>query len=227
MSVVEVWTPDGTARIEGQGYEPTGQMETRTDDGEDDTPPLALVAARCSRVTRTCRDGVWTAVGDPMDAAVDVARPAGRGRRGGRPGGSSGGGAVPLRSDGVAGCRSRTRDRLFVKGAADSMLGRCRRDPARGRGDRGVGRSGLRVIAVGTRRPRQRPRDAGDGRARSGAPRAHRAPRSAPRWRSQTPLHEMPPGGHPDRDGDRGSSRDGERRWLERVGLARRRTILS
>ena len=47
MSVVEVWTPAGRARISGTGYEPTGSVQT----GEEAIPllrTLAHAAVRCS-----------------------------------------------------------------------------------------------------------------------------------------------------------------------------------
>ena len=68
MSVVEVWTPAGRARISGTGYEPTGSVQT----GEEAIPLLHLAhaAVRCS--TESAEGGRWIARGDPMEAALDV-----------------------------------------------------------------------------------------------------------------------------------------------------------
>jgi calcium-translocating P-type ATPase len=71
MAVVEVWTPAGSARILGTGYEPHGEIVA-------DSPTLlaarelALAAVRCSTGRADFRDGRWVALGDPMEAALDV-----------------------------------------------------------------------------------------------------------------------------------------------------------
>ena len=75
MAVVEVWTPSGSATIEGEGYEPIGTIHAdpsvRAALGE-----LALTAVRCSngRIVQEApeRGGRWVAHGDPMEAALDA-----------------------------------------------------------------------------------------------------------------------------------------------------------
>ena len=69
MSVVEVWTPAGRARISGTGYEPTGSVQT----GEEAIPLLPPGARRCAVLDRSgAEGGRWIARGDPMEAALDV-----------------------------------------------------------------------------------------------------------------------------------------------------------
>jgi magnesium-transporting ATPase (P-type) len=71
MSVVEVWTPEGTASVVGHGYAPTARITA----GNGVLPALhdvALAAVRCS-TGRMVRSGErWTAHGDPMEVALHV-----------------------------------------------------------------------------------------------------------------------------------------------------------
>ncbi|HEX4941223.1 MAG TPA: cation-transporting P-type ATPase, partial [Actinomycetota bacterium] len=151
MAAVEVWTPAGTARIEGQGYEPSGRVLLGPGMDEEPLRLLALVAARCSSGHADLREGVWMAIGDPMDAAVDVlARRVGvdvENDREHRPEIERFPFDPRRRLVSLA-----TGDRLFVKGAPDALLARCRHAPdaAEGAVDELTAR-GLRVIAVGTR----------------------------------------------------------------------------
>ena len=161
MSVVEVWTPGGTARIHGQGYEPTATVETDPEMSEDALPRIALVAARCSTGHADLRDGVWTAVGDPMDAAIDALT-----RRVG----------VDVSADRAAApedarfpfdprrrrVSSAGARHVYVKGAADSVLPLCHHEPGADVAMEALAARGLRVIAVATRPASTRPRDAGD-----------------------------------------------------------------
>ena len=72
MQVVAVWTPAGSVRLAGEGYQPVAEV---TDDGPA-SRAAALLAARsavvCSTGRAVLRDGEWTAQGDPMEVAVDV-----------------------------------------------------------------------------------------------------------------------------------------------------------
>ncbi|HEX6581462.1 MAG TPA: cation-transporting P-type ATPase [Actinomycetota bacterium] len=151
MAAVEVWTPAGTARIEGQGYEPNAQVFLGPEMDEEPLRLLALVAARCSSGHADLREGMWLAIGDPMDAAVDVlARRVGvdvEGDRKRRPEIERFPFDPRRRLVSLA-----AGDRLFVKGAPDTLLARCRHAPdsAEGAVDELTAR-GLRVIAVGTR----------------------------------------------------------------------------
>ena len=161
MSVVEVWTPAGSVRIEGQGYEPAATVEG--DPGTDEAlRRIALVAARCSTGHADLRDGAWTAVGDPMDAAIDALT-----RRVG----------VDVSADRAATpevarfpfdprrrrVSSASADRVYVKGAPDAVLPACRDGhAAQQRALGALTARGLRVIAVATRMVHERPRDSGD-----------------------------------------------------------------
>lgn len=72
MAVVEVWTPAGTAVIEGTGYEPTAQVSCDQAGAFEAVRGVARAAVRCStgRVLNT--NGRWVARGDPMEAALDA-----------------------------------------------------------------------------------------------------------------------------------------------------------
>jgi calcium-translocating P-type ATPase len=72
MAVTDLWTPACTMKIEGAGYEPVGT--TTMTRGNDRIPVEQLVttAARCSTGRAIERDGEWTSLGDPMEAALDA-----------------------------------------------------------------------------------------------------------------------------------------------------------
>ncbi len=149
MSVVEVWTPAGTAHVAGNGYEPSGAV-IAADAVMAPLRRLACAASRCSTGRAVCQDDRWVAQGDPMEAAIDAL-----GRR--------------LDLDMVAEERAApvvvrfpfdARRRrmsvvaaatLFVKGAPDAMLARCA--PAFGVDDawHDMTARGLRVLAVASR----------------------------------------------------------------------------
>ncbi|MBJ7521648.1 MAG: cation-transporting P-type ATPase [Solirubrobacteraceae bacterium] len=126
MAVVEVWTPAGTARVSGRGYEPEATVEA-----EDATLPalrdLAITAVRCSTGRAVLEEGRWIAHGDPMEAALDAFA-----RRLGVEG------PAHAHADGAAhrfpfDPRRRRMsllldDRVLTKGAPDSVLPLC--DPA-------------------------------------------------------------------------------------------------
>ncbi len=69
MSVVEAWTPEGSARIEGEGYEPTATIDAPSAVRQR-LAIAALVGARCSTGRVEEAEGQWIARGDPMEAAV-------------------------------------------------------------------------------------------------------------------------------------------------------------
>jgi calcium-translocating P-type ATPase len=145
MVVVDVWTPAGTARIAGTGYEPTATIEA-DDDVLLSLRSLAGVARLCSTGRAVQREGRWTAFGDPMEAAIDALA-----RRldvdvAGEP-------VVPRfpfdprrrRMSVMVG------DRLLVKGAPDALLGRCTNASGAGDAVEAMAKRGLRVLAVATR----------------------------------------------------------------------------
>jgi magnesium-transporting ATPase (P-type) len=151
MSVVEVWTPAGTARVEGVGYEPEGRLHPSGGDVATRVAELALTAARCSTGRAIRREGAWQALGDPMEAALDV---------------------LARRADEDPDADARLRPELvrfpfdprrrrmsvavegwlLVKGAPDAVLPQCPDAGDAGRAlDHMTGR-GLRVLAVARRR---------------------------------------------------------------------------
>ncbi|HXV91673.1 MAG TPA: cation-transporting P-type ATPase, partial [Pseudonocardia sp.] len=71
MSVVRVWTPDGTATVHGTGYEPGGTVEA-TAGARGAVAEVAAAAARCATGRVVERDGSWVPFGDPMEVALHV-----------------------------------------------------------------------------------------------------------------------------------------------------------
>ena len=148
MAVVEVWTPHGEVAVRGVGYDPSAQVDG-TDDAVAAARELARTAVRCSTGHAREADGVWIAVGDPMEAALSALA-----RRLGEAGAATGVPTAPRRfpfdprrrrmsvwADGV----------LSLKGAPETVLPRC---TDRGDADAAAHRfavRGLRVLAVARR----------------------------------------------------------------------------
>jgi magnesium-transporting ATPase (P-type) len=150
MAVVEVWTSEGVALIDGVGYEPTGSVVLSTPEAKRGFERLALAGARCSAGYAFLADGEWRAHGDPMEAALDVfARRCG----------------VDVERD-----RSERPDRarfpfdprtrrmsvvvdgeVLVKGAPDSVLPRCDDGDTATEVLGALAAKGLRVLAVAGR----------------------------------------------------------------------------
>ena len=149
MSVVEVWTPFGSATVEGTGYEPTGKIQA-----DASVLPfmqeLALAALRCSNGRAALRDGRWMAQGDPLEAALDAfARRL----------------HVDLSADELANPTKRrfpfdarrrrmsvvSGNRLLVKGAPEGVFPRCHSVSGSDLALDRMTRRGLRVIAVASR----------------------------------------------------------------------------
>ena len=120
MSVVEIWTPTGSVRLEGTGYAPTADVVGTTRAilaaGE-----LSAAGLQCSQGRAVEHDGRWLAVGDPMEAAIDALDLRLRPDRGEAPVSARIFAFDPQRrrASAIAG-RS-----LFVKGAPDAVLPRC------------------------------------------------------------------------------------------------------
>ncbi|WP_046470304.1 cation-translocating P-type ATPase [Allosalinactinospora lopnorensis] len=147
MSVVTVWTPAGQVDVEGEGYDPAGQLA-----GDPSAVRwarrLADSAARCSPDARVVeRKGRWRPVGDPMEVALHVL--AARAQASQPP--------APVVRHPFDPRRRRSSvidtDGLHVTGAPDSVLPLCQDTSSDA--DRAVaamsGR-GLRVLAVAHRR---------------------------------------------------------------------------
>ncbi|RVW08726.1 cation-transporting P-type ATPase [Prescottella agglutinans] len=152
MTVTEAWTPSGTVRVTGEGYEPTGQV-SGPDAAVTAARHLGTVAVTASQGGLVSTDGTWSVVGDPMEGALDafarrVSGPVGAPR------------ATPERRYAFDPRRRResaiSGRTLMLKGAPDSVLPRCARpDPdaladARRAVDDMAGR-GLRVLAAAVR----------------------------------------------------------------------------
>ena len=163
MAVVEVWTPFGTAGVRGSGYEPEGEISLSSPDVLTHLEETALAAGLCSTGTAVLKDGVWGAVGDPMEAALDVfARRVGASLE------------AATRSDPEIARfpfdprRRRmtvaTTTRVYSKGAPDTMFPICS-NATQGAFEavEDLSRRGLRVLAVASGMSSgQVPREAGD-----------------------------------------------------------------
>jgi magnesium-transporting ATPase (P-type) len=146
MAVVQAWSPHGTVRVQGVGYEPTGEVT-----GDPEAVRAVRDAARAAVVCSTGRihhDGVaWEAVGDPMEAALDALarRLEIPGTHPGAPRGSRRFAFDPHRrrmsvwADGV----------LYVKGAPDSVLARCVDGEGAAEAAPAMGEEGRWVLVVG------------------------------------------------------------------------------
>jgi calcium-translocating P-type ATPase len=150
MSVVEVWTRQGTAAVRGAGYDPVGAI-TADDEVIAAVRELARSAGRCSpgRVARA--QGRWRPVGDPMDAALRVLA-----MRAGLDLEADERSDPALRRFPFDPRRRRssvlTKTALHVYGAPDSVLPRCRRADGGVKAVAAMSERGLRVLAV-ARRP--------------------------------------------------------------------------
>ncbi|AOW92277.1 haloacid dehalogenase [Rhodococcus sp. WMMA185] len=152
MTVTEAWTPAGSLTVVGEGYEPSGRVEGE-DSAVDAAQHLGLVAVSASQGGIVFQNGAWSAVGDPMEAALDAfaRRAAGR---------SDLDRARPDRRFAFDPQRRRESaiigGTLMLKGAPDSVLPLCTSpgssvlDAARRAVDDMAGR-GLRVLAAATR----------------------------------------------------------------------------
>lgn len=146
MNVLRVWTPEGTVRLDGEGYGPEATVEGAPP-AVDAARRLAAIARRCSDGRAVGRDGHWEAFGDPMEAAIDAlaARLAATED------------PAPERARFPFDSRRRRMsvvvgEQLFVKGAPDAVLPRCA-DAGDDAGDvvDALTERGLRVIAVAVR----------------------------------------------------------------------------
>ena len=145
MNAVRVWTPDGAVDVRGEGYGPTADV--------DGTPAATARATQAARAAAMCvqgraqaRDGDWVAVGDPMEAALDaLARRLGDEVRS----------SVVRRRFAFDPARRRssvaTDDAVFVLGAPDAVLPRCRPVDGAAEALEAMAASGLRVVATAAR----------------------------------------------------------------------------
>jgi calcium-translocating P-type ATPase len=151
MSVVRVWTPSGSAEVRGEGYDPVGVIEAAPDVASR-LPEIAYAAVRASSGRLSRRDGSSHPTGDPMEVALHVlAMRAGIdvvGRERAEP-------ATAVYPFDPRRLRYSTAvgDTLYVKGAPESVLGRCATPlPAAESAAHDMAADGLRVLAVAVRR---------------------------------------------------------------------------
>lgn len=150
MAVVEAWMPTGVARIRGVGYEPKAEIDTDGSHTEEALREMADVAMRCSTGQARKGEHGWEALGDPMEAALEVfARRLG---------------LSPTQERMVTPDRRRfpfdprrrrmsvvVGDRVLVKGAPDALLDRCAPAPGAAEAVVDLGERGLRVLAIASR----------------------------------------------------------------------------
>lgn len=72
MTVVEAWTPVGSARVAEAGYEPEAEVDLSGPACRPSMERLARSGAQCSAGHLQRRDGAWVPHGDPMEVALDV-----------------------------------------------------------------------------------------------------------------------------------------------------------
>lgn len=150
MTVVHGWTPSGVASGTAAGYDPSAPVQISPVSAAPALRDLAGAAARCSTGYAERSPGGWVARGDPMEAAVDVfARRLGVVTTAGAPDPDVVA-RFPFdprrRRMSVA-----TADRVFVKGAPDSVLPLCRPEPGAAAALEHLAERGLRVLAVASR----------------------------------------------------------------------------
>jgi magnesium-transporting ATPase (P-type) len=151
MNVVEVWTPSGTARICGVGYEPTASLDLDEGTDAEQLRRVAIVARRTSSGSARLVDGAWVPNGDPMEAAIDALV-----RRLGIDPAGIGADDPTVRAFAFDPHRRTavllSEHRLLVKGASDAVLPRCVGDlHAAGAAVASLTGRGLRVLAVAGR----------------------------------------------------------------------------
>jgi calcium-translocating P-type ATPase len=150
MSVVEVWTPQGTVHVTGNGYDPVGVVDGSLE-AKRAVTHLARVAARCSEDRAVEREGQWVPDGDPMEAALFTCA-----RRCGVDVDADAHNHPPSREFPFDPTRRMMSmivgDELLVKGAPESIISHSRPMEGIDRAVTELTRRGLRVIAVASRR---------------------------------------------------------------------------
>ncbi len=150
MAVTDVWMPNGSAQIDGDGYEPIAEVHCASAASKTSLKQLARAAARCSNGRIIERDGQWKSSGDPMEAAIDALGKRVGFERNGDEVDSPECARFPFdprrrRMSIVAGSE------VLVKGAPDSVIPVCRPTDDAEAAVRALARRGLRVLAVASR----------------------------------------------------------------------------
>lgn len=150
MTAVEVWTPRGTARIDGPGYAPTADLRCSPAGAHPAVAAVALAALQCSSGSIQAVAGRWIAHGDPTEAALDaLARRTGIDSDRDRA-------EHPIRARFAFDPRRRRMsvvvgDRVLVKGAPDSVLPLCAGSDLAAAPLADLAARGLRVLAIAGR----------------------------------------------------------------------------
>jgi magnesium-transporting ATPase (P-type) len=153
MTVVEAWTPSGSANVSEAGYDPGGSVDVPDPGSLPNLVRLAAAASRSSVGYAFQAGGEWRAHGDPMEAALDVfARRLGIATHAGRPQDEV---RVKFGFDPRRRRMSVVLDgTVVVKGAPDSVLPLCVDVGDLGEAERVLGAlaaRGLRILAVAER----------------------------------------------------------------------------
>lgn len=144
-SVVEVWTPAGAVRVEGDGHTPRGELFGAAS-AVAAVRALAETAVLGSEGGVRFTDGGWRPVGDPVEAALHVLAARAGARRTASP---------VLRRHPFDPRRRRssavTGDAVHVRGAVDAVLPRCWNGEAAYAAAAEMAERGLRVLAIARR----------------------------------------------------------------------------
>lgn len=149
MSVVELWTPRGRARIAGQGYAPWGAVEREGRLSEAELGEVGAMFRHCSNGRVVESGGGWRAQGDPLEAALDAFAH--------RVGAGSAGEVEQTRARFPFDPRRRRMSvvwdgSVLVKGAPEAVLARCRPGDGAAPEAQAMAERGLRVMALARRR---------------------------------------------------------------------------
>lgn len=149
MSVVEAWTPHGSARVRGIGYQPVAEVDYDSVDLHDAVRLLADAGVWCSSGRIHQVDGAWKPRGDPMEAALDAFA-----RR--VSGGLTGHPVDDVSAKFPFDARRRRMsvvvgERVLVKGAPDAVFPVCAEIGGAADALNRLARRGLRVLAIAAR----------------------------------------------------------------------------
>jgi len=149
MSVTEIWTPGGSASIEGSGYDPSGAVHAEAN-LLPQVRELARAAALYGNGRSVLREGRWVAQGSPLEVALDVCA-----HRAGVDVRADEAAMPPIRRFPFDPRRRRLSviagTRAIVRGAPEAVLERCTTIGDAAHAVSAMSARGLRVIAVAVR----------------------------------------------------------------------------
>jgi len=149
MSVTEIWTPGGSASIEGSGYDPSGAVHAEAS-LLPQVRELARAAALYGNGRSVLREGRWVAQGSPLEVALDVCA-----HRAGVDVRADEAAMPPIRRFPFDPRRRRLSviagTRAIVRGAPEAVLERCTTIGDAAHAVSAMSARGLRVIAVAAR----------------------------------------------------------------------------